>query len=214
MVQSTLIYRYDALPLCGSLDNTTNPELNDLKKKCKIIISRMTPNSAPQATIESGKYNVHYLNQNNIIYLIIADRSYPRKLAFLYLAEVADEFGNSHVKEAMSNSARPYAFSSFDNFLSKTKKLYQDERAHSNVDRLNNDLADVKRVMTKNIEDLLYRGDSLDKMSDLSSSLRNDSIKYRKKAQQINFEAMLKQYAPIVGAGIFIVFIIWYMFLR
>ncbi|QBM86556.1 Synaptobrevin [Metschnikowia aff. pulcherrima] len=68
--------------------------------------------------------------------------------------------------------------------------------------------------MTKNIEDLLYRGDSLDKMSDLSSNLRNDSIKYRKKAQRINFEAMIRQYVPIVGAGLFVVFLIWYVFLR
>lgn len=203
-----------ALPLCGSLDDVTNPELNDLKKKCKIIISRITPNSAQQATIESGNYNVHYHQDNYIIYLIIADRSYPRQMAFLYLAEVANEFGNSHGREAMSTAARPYAFSSFDNFLSKTKKVYQDERVNSSVDRLNNDLADVKRVMTKNIEDLLYRGDSLDKMSDLSSGLRNDSIKYRKKARQINLEAMFKQYAPIVGAGLFVVFVIWYMFLR
>ena len=53
--------------------------------------------------------------------------------------------------------------STFDNFY-KTKKIYQDQRAQSNLDKLNNDLIDVKKVMTKNIEDLLYRGDSLDKM--------------------------------------------------
>lgn len=174
----------------------------------------MTPNSEPQATIESGSYNIHYLISNNIIYLTICDKSYPRKLAFLYLTEISNEFNHIHGREALSNTARPFGFSSFDNFLSKTKKIYQDQRAQSNLDRLNTDLADVKKVMTKNIEDLLYRGDSLDQMSDLSSSLRNDSIKYRKKAQQINLEALLKGYVPIVGAGLFFVFIIWYMFLR
>lgn len=174
----------------------------------------MTPNSEPQATIESGAFNIHYVIHNNIIYLTICDKSYPRNLAFLYLSEVSNEFDHIHGREALSSSARPFGFSSFDNFLGKTKKIYQDQRAQLNLDRLNNDLADVKKVMTKNIEDLLYRGDSLDKMSDLSSSLRNDSIKYRKKAQQINFEAMIRQYIPIIGAGLFVVFIIYYMFLR
>lgn len=34
--------------------------------------------------------------------------------------------------------------------------------------------------MSKNMEDLLWRGDSLDRMSTLSSSLRDESLKYRK----------------------------------
>lgn len=164
--------------------------------------------------MESGNFNIHYIISNSIIYLCICDKTYPRKLAFSYLSEVSNEFFNSHGNAALTSAARPYGFSSFDNFLSKTKKIYQDQRAQSNLDKLNNELADVKKVMTKNIEDLLYRGDSLDKMSDLSSSLRNDSIKYRKKAQQINFEAMLRQYAPIAGVSLLFVFLIWYMFLR
>lgn len=188
--------------------------MNEQKKKCKILISRITPNSEPQATVESGNYSIHYIISQSIIYLCICDKTYPRKLAFSYLQEVSNEFNNSHGSAALSSNARPYGFSSFDNFLSKTKKIYQDQRAQLNLDKLNDELADVKRVMTKNIEDLLYRGDSLDKMSDLSSSLRNDSIKYRKKAQQINFEALLRQYAPIAGAALFMLFLIWYMFLR
>lgn len=203
-----------ALPLCGSVDDNNEPSLMEQKKKCKILISRITPNSEPQATIESGAYNIHYSIVNSIIYLTICDKSYPRKLAFSYLKEVSSEFETSHGQDALSSTARPFGFSSFDNFLSKTKKIYQDQRAQSNLDKLNNDLADVKKVMTKNIEDLLYRGDSLDKMSDLSSSLRNDSIKYRKHAQKINFEALIRQYVPIIGCGLFFVFLIWYMWLR
>lgn len=34
--------------------------------------------------------------------------------------------------------------------------------------------------MNKNMEDLLWRGDSLDRMSTLSSSLKDESLKYRK----------------------------------
>lgn len=146
--------------------------------------------------------------------MCIAEKLYPRNLAFSYLSEVSTEFESSHGHEAQLGNARPFMFSSFDNFLSKTRRLYQDQRAQSNLDRLNTDLADVKKVMTKNIEDLLYRGDSLDKMSDLSLLLKSDSRKYRRRAQRINFEAMIKQYVPIAGLGLMFVFLVWYMFLR
>jgi vesicle transport protein SEC22 len=63
----------------------------------------------------------------------------------------------------MKPTLRPYAFVQFDTFISATKRVYQDSRAQSNLDRLNVELQDVTRVMTKNIEDLIYRGDSLDR---------------------------------------------------
>lgn len=52
--------------------------------------------------------------------------------------------------------------------MSKTARLYSDTRTASaasgsgGLDRLNDDLQDVTRIMTKNMEELLWRGDSLD----------------------------------------------------
>jgi vesicle transport protein SEC22 len=58
--------------------------------------------------------------------------------------------------------------------------------------------------MTKNIEDLLYRGDSLERMGEMSGRLREDSRKYRKAAVRINWELLLKQYGPIGAVGLII----------
>jgi len=57
--------------------------------------------------------------------------------------------------------------------MSKTARLYSDTRtasaaadaAPSNLDKLNGELQDVTRIMTKNMEELLWRGDSLDRES-------------------------------------------------
>lgn len=104
-----------------------------------------------------------YLISDQICYLTITDKSYPRKLAFSYLEELAKEFATSYGQEAEKPNLRPYAFVQFDTFISATKRVYQDSRAQTNLDRLNVELQDVTRVMTKNIEDLIYRGDSLDR---------------------------------------------------
>ncbi len=100
----------------------------------------------------------------------------------------------------------------FDNFISKTKSTYSDTRATQNLDKLNDELRDVTKVMTKNIEDLLYRGDSLERMGEVSSRLREDSKKYRQAAVRINWELLLKQYGPFAGAGAIFLFLIWWMF--
>lgn len=81
----------------------------------------------------------------------------------------------------------------FDTFIQRTKATYQNSRAAANLDKLNDELRDVTKVMTKNIEDLLYRGDSLERMGEMSGRLKEDSLKYRKAAVRINWELLLKQ---------------------
>jgi len=104
----------------------------------------------------------------SVVYLTITDRSYPRKLAFSYLDELAREFSLSYGRQVAQPTLRPYAFVAFDTFMQRTKRLYADSRtaetaAGSHLDRLNEDLQDVQKIMTKNMEDLLWRGDSLDR---------------------------------------------------
>ncbi len=100
----------------------------------------------------------------------------------------------------------------FDTFIQRTKKTYQDSRATQNLDKLNDELRDVTKVMTKNIEDLLYRGDSLERMGEMSGRLREDSKRYRKAAVRINWELLLKQYGPFAGIGVIIIFFLWWRF--
>jgi hypothetical protein len=135
---------------------------------------------------------VSYLVRDSVVFLCICDQSYPRKLAFTYLSDLAAEFTSIYPSgQYLNPGLRPYAYVEFDSFIQKTKKTYQDSRASQNLDKLNDELKDVTKVMTKNIEDLLYRGDSLDKMGEMSGRLREDSRKYKKAAIRINWDAML-----------------------
>ncbi|KAL2871346.1 SNAP receptor SEC22 [Aspergillus lucknowensis] len=214
MVKSTQIARLDGLMLAASVDDEqAETELSEIKGQVKMIFRRMNRNSAPQASIESGQYNLHYLIQNDVCFLCICDRSYPRKLAFTYLSDIATEFTNTYAEsQYLSPNLRPYAFVEFDTFIQRSKKTYQDSRASANLDRLNDELRDVTKVMTKNIEDLLYRGDSLERMGELSGRLREDSKKYKRAAVRINWELLVKQYGPFAGVAFIFLFLIWWRF--
>ncbi len=116
--------------------------------------------------------------------MTIADKSYPRKLAFLFLDELSKEFASIYGSK-IEGARKPYAFVGFgmsltvmsvpgidfgiDTFMAKTARLYQDTRtanaAASGLGKLNDELSDVTRIMTKNMEELLWRGDSLDSAS-------------------------------------------------
>jgi vesicle transport protein SEC22 len=152
-----------------------------------------------------------YIINTDLIFYCICDQSYPRKLAFTYLSDLAQEFTTTYPpQQFLSPTCRPYGFIEFDSYIQKTRKTYQDARATANLDKLNDELRDVSKIMNKNIEDLLYRGDSLDKMGDMSSRLRDDALKYRKAAVRINWELLLKQYGPFAAVGFIILFFLWW----
>ena len=174
----------------------------------------MTPQSASEATLESGSYEIHYIRKESVFYFVVCEKGYPRNLAFSYLSEIAEEFQHSYGNEVNKTTTRPYAFVNFDSFLQKTKRIYSDKKVQDNLDQLNQELVGVQEIMSKNIEDLLYRGDSLEKMSDLSASLKESSKRYRKSAQKINFDLLISQYAPIVLIAFFTVFLFWWIFLK
>ncbi|KAG5728734.1 Protein transport protein SEC22 [Termitomyces sp. T112] len=216
MVRSTIIVRAsDALPLAASVDDEqTEQSLQEHKQQAKLIFRRITPNAEPRCSIESGQYTLHYLISENVVFLTIADKSYPRKLAFSYLDELSKEFATTYGPKVES-VRKPYAFVGFDTFMSKTARLYRDTRtatATSSLDKLNDDLHDVTRIMTKNMEELLWRGDSLDRMSHLSTSLKSESEKYRKAARNINFNAMIRQYAPLGAVGLLVIILLYWRF--
>ncbi|OXG50376.1 vesicle transporter SEC22 [Cryptococcus neoformans] len=223
MVRSTTIFRvHDALPLAASVDDeSTEKALTEYKQQSKLIFRRLNANSEPACSIESGAYTLHYLIVDKVIYMCICDNSYPRKLAFSYLDELSKEFQRSY-GDKIDGATRPYAFMGFDTFIGKTTRLYRDSRSltqgggpagsNSRLDQLNENLKDVTQIMTKNMEDLLWRGDSLDRMSQLSTSLRSESAKYRKAARNINLEALIRKWAPIGGIGFLFILFIWWRF--
>lgn len=215
MIHSTQIARLDGLMLCASVDeDAAEKALTEVKSQVKLILRRLNRNAEPQASIEAaGGLVIHYLIQDDVVYVCICDHAYPRKLAFTYLADIAAEFATTYpVPQRTSPGLRPYAFMEFDTFISRTKQTYSDARASQNLDKLNDELRDVTQVMTKNIEDLLYRGDSLERMGELSSRLRDDSKKYRRAAVRINWDLLLKQYGPFAGLFFFILVFLWWRF--
>lgn len=171
----------------------------------------MNNTSEPRAAIESGDYKLQYdivdprrsrqiltfgsyYRHEDLVFFTITERAFPKELAAIYLDDISAEFLNTHRDtEYRSPSLRPYAFNDFDTFIQRTKKSYENPRASDNLDKVQAQLKETTQIMSKNLEDLLYRGDSLDRMGQMSSDLRESSRKYKRAAVRINWELLLKQ---------------------
>ncbi|KAM0683134.1 SNAP receptor [Mitosporidium daphniae] len=214
MIRSVSITRlFKLLPLveeCSSED-----EKAWSMQQCKSVIRSMSQQD-PRSTFESGNFHFHVLVDQGIAYLCVCDRLLSKRQAFIFLESVADAFYKAFGTQVEA-AQRPYAFLSFQIELSKLRKAAKDS-ADLNTnpyDKLHEDLGAVHRVLTRNIKDVLQRGEQLNHLSDLSSSLSVESKKFSRQSQSLKWNSMVDKYGTpfmMILLFIFIVYLWLYWF--
>eukprot|EP00166_Cyanidium_caldarium_P003220 ctg_3135.g607 len=107
MPKITLISRVtDALPLAASLADDKDAyanELQEYERQAKRIVKNvcaersrsvtgLSSSVSGAATVDVGYFVFHYLVAGAVVYLTLAEKAYPRKLAFAFLDELRREF--------------------------------------------------------------------------------------------------------------------------
>uniref|UniRef100_M4BEI4 Longin domain-containing protein n=1 Tax=Hyaloperonospora arabidopsidis (strain Emoy2) TaxID=559515 RepID=M4BEI4_HYAAE len=211
----------DGMLLVASMESIgdTNGNLDTYKQQAKQILKKLDQRSPTKCSIESGTYTFHYLMQEGVCYLTLADRGFPKRLAFLYLEEVHVGFveelerdSGSNWRDVITTAARPYAFIKFDKFIQKKRKEYADPNSSQNMHRLNDDLADIHNIMRKNIQEVLNRGERVEHVSRISSNLADRSKDLKWGAKKLRMQAIYRQYGPIVAVVLFVLLVIYIKF--
>jgi len=216
-VKLTLIARVtDGLPLAEGLDTDKDADLEYYKQQAKTLFKKMSqgPPPASRMSYESGPYFLHYLIEGGVCYLTLCERGYPKKLAYQYLEDLQREFHTQNHGQ-VETVARPYAFIKFDTFIQKTKRLYLDTRTTRNLNKMNEELAEVQQIMTRNIQDVLGQGERLDHVSRMSSNLASESKRYERRAKDLSRQALIRKYVPLaVVLGLVLLFVLlkYYVF--
>jgi vesicle transport protein SEC22 len=162
----------DGLILVASMESggsSTNEKMELYKNQAKQLLKKLNTRVASKMTIESNPYVFHYMIDNGICYLTLTDKSYPKRLAFLFLEEISKnfiadlqaEYGDAWI-HTVDTVGRQYAFIKFDRVIQKKRREYSDPNSSNNIEKINSDLASIHSIMRKTIDDVLDRGNKLD----------------------------------------------------
>lgn len=213
MVRMTMIARLsDGLILVASGQDQDDSELMEYQDVAKKLFKRLNEQSESRCSLVAGAFMFHYLIEHGVIYTALCEPSYPRALAFSYLEEVHKEFQQQYDDDEIAQASRPYQFMKFDTFMERLKKQYRDTRAQKNLNRLNEELREVSSIMTKNIEQVLRRGEELDKMSAMSEQLFGHSKKYFSHTRKLNLQFLYRKYGPILIVSLIVLVLLYIRF--
>ncbi len=161
----------------------------------------------------------HYLIQENTVYLTCTEQAYPKRLAFLYLEEVADIFlefltqnHGANYRSVIETTARPYAFIQADPIIQRKQREFVDPKSSMNTNKLNQDLSDIHSIMRQNINQVLDRGEKIEAVGQISSNLMSESKKFKWGAKKLNWWAKVNTYAPVAALTVFVLVAIYLKF--
>mmetsp|Transcript_12966 Transcript_12966/g.24368 ORF Transcript_12966/g.24368 Transcript_12966/m.24368 type:complete len:240 (-) Transcript_12966:91-810(-) len=227
----------DGLPLVASFANSGGGEdLSLQKQQAKEILRNLNSNGRPVSKMSISTSNnkvFHYLVQSNICILTLTEQAYPKRLAFLYLSEVADAFleflsqqqqqgkslgggvgGSDDCHRMIETVARPYAFIQADPIIQRKQREFMDPKSSINSQKLNQDLSDIHSIMRQNISQVLDRGEKLEQVSQISQNLMSESKKFKWGAKKLSWWAKVNAYAPVAGMGMFVIMVLYWKFFR
>jgi len=138
--------------------------------------------------------------------LCLCEQNFPRKMAFSFLEDIANEFLNQNGTR-VDTVVRPFHFLEFDSYIQQAKRNYVDTKRYA-MTTVNSELHDVTRIMVSNIEDVIHRGEALNILESRASDLSSMSKKYREDARQLN----RKSFAMKMGIGVVIFVVLFIVF--
>ncbi|CAI4225954.1 unnamed protein product [Auanema sp. JU1783] len=206
-MELTLVARVrDGLILATSIEGGEGGDTNLVKysNQAKMLFKKLQ--NAPQMqSVESGPYMFHYTIKQTVCCLCLCDRNFPRKQAFAYLDDVAQEFLNQNATR-IDQVVRPYHFLEFDQYIQQAKRKYADRSRYA-MSAVSNELQDVARIMVSNIEDVIHRGEALNILEARATDLSGLSKKYREDAKALNRRSTFFKVAVSLGVFGFILLV-------
>lgn len=221
MVKGIIISRKsDGLIFCEVMDDLSDKNFSFIRNKAQAFLKTIQTTNNPLCTvnIDSPNYVFHYKINENVVYLVIAEKKYPIKLAVCFLNEIdtgfteelKNHFGTQSVSyySKLETISRANYFIKFEKFIKKKRAEYLDQDSMTNVDRLNKEISDVHQIMAENINLIIDRERSIKSINSLSENIKDDSGKFKKKAYETRIKMMIQKYSILIAVGLILLLII------
>jgi len=147
------------------------------------ILEKIPPNNS-KLTYVYDRYLFHYISEDGLIYLCMADDSFGRRTPFAFLQDIAERFISLYGKERPL-SAPPYGMNEFSKTIAKQMDYFSTNPNADRIKQVHGEIEQVKGVMVHNIERVLERGERIELLVDKTDNLNQQAFAFKKRSTQL-----------------------------
>jgi len=173
-----------------------------------LVLAKVRDHNQPKMTLTQGEFLFHYVSDDGVIALAIADSAYDRGEAFRFLDSVLDKFlkqfeqrVHSAIAFAMNTEFSPVIASEIKRFSKKAS----DSSSAGDPDKITTvqaEIDQVKDIMVANIDVIIERGEKLELLVDKTEHLATNSITFRNTSRSLQRAIWWKNMKLTIGLGL------------
>lgn len=171
----------------GFFQRSTAREILTFGNRQVVCFAR--PGTTELVKIQNGAYNCHYSSAtgqylNSVCCTVTTDGEYPGRVAFSLARKVIDEFLKKHSADVEKVTDQDVDLPSPE--IAGMIAKYQDPVTADPVSRMEADLKETQHILVETLDQLMARGDSLEKLVETSNDLSLQSKYFLKNSQKLN----------------------------
>eukprot|EP00118_Oscarella_pearsei_P025236 m.307801 g.307801 ORF g.307801 m.307801 type:complete len:219 (+) comp42848_c0_seq1:24-680(+) len=150
------------------------------------VLARL-PSEDQKITYVADEHYFHVIIDDGIVYMCLADKEYKRSQAFGFLTEIKRRFssGSTNLRQRALTANAYELHRDFSNVLANQMQRFNMERMPDQLGTLQNQLDEVKDIMTQNIEKVLERGEKIEVLIDKTEELAHSAETFKKSSGQL-----------------------------
>ncbi|KAL1931017.1 hypothetical protein VTP01DRAFT_10154 [Rhizomucor pusillus] len=147
------------------------------------ILEKIPPNNS-KLTYVYDRYLFHYICEDGITYMCMADDSFGRRIPFAFLQDLKDKFLGTYSKQRALHSP-PYGLNEFSRVIAKQMEYFSNNPNSDRLKQVHGEIEQVKDVMVHNIERVLERGERIELLVDKTDNLNQQAFAFKKRSTQL-----------------------------
>ncbi|CAD6574378.1 MAG: hypothetical protein CYPHOPRED_005407 [Cyphobasidiales sp. Tagirdzhanova-0007] len=172
------------------------------------LLSKIPPNDS-KLTYQLEDHLIHYVRQNGVTVLAVADAELPRRVAFGFLNELHRRFMANYSEDDVSN-AEALAMTGFNKQIGDLMDQFTNNPPPDPVRAAQEEITGVKQIMTQNIEAILSRGERIELLVDKTDNLGNQAAQFRKRSQALRRKMWWKN-SKLIALTAFVIVILLFL---
>ena len=170
-------------------------------------------NNIPKATITFTDYFFHYISNDNLIYMCMAEKNYPIDTAFEFLEVIKENFETTFTKIQI-NQAYAYSFNNeFKHIIQSKMDYYNEHTLTKNENQLNllkEGLINTKTELLNSQKILDERNEKMELIVFKAENMKKDSVFYYNKSKKVKQKIKNNKilYRILFILALFLIFII------
>ncbi|KAF9285930.1 Vesicle-associated membrane protein [Mortierella alpina] len=145
------------------------------------ILEKIPPNNS-KMTYVYDRYLFHYICEDGLTYMCMADDSFDRRIPFAFLQDIKQKFLEQYGRERALESLLPYSMNEFSKTLAAQMEYFSTNPNADRIKQVKGEIEQVKDVMVQNIERVLERGERIELLVDKTDNLNQQAFAFKRRS--------------------------------